>query len=324
MLLTMAVSDVDRHAALIDGRVVVAAPEGVRIEVRALGVQEMFDRLLGGHEFDISEMPIASYARMVAAGDPPYLAVPVFPSRYFRHSCVFVHRAAGLRRPADLAGRRIGVAVFDMAAAVWLRGIFRDDDGLDPRSPVYVTGGQDEPRPGDAHPQFYPDGFTVEHIGADACLSDLLAEGAIDALYTARAPRTYFTDPDRVGRLFADPVAVERDYFARTGNFPIMHTLALRSSLVRSLPGLAAAVAEAFDASLRLALRNLHESAALPVSLPWLVHHAEEADALAAGGLWRNGMEANRPGLELLLGYLWDEGMLARPLTVAELFPLGG
>ncbi|MEZ5235780.1 MAG: hypothetical protein R2749_24240 [Acidimicrobiales bacterium] len=323
MLLTMAVSDVDRHRALLDGRVTIDAPDGVRIEVVALPVQEMFDRLLGGHEFDISEMPIASYARMVAAGDPPYLAVPIFPSRYFRHSCVFVHKGAGLRGPADLAGRRIGVAVWDMAAAVWLRGIFRDDDGLDPRAPIYVTGGQDAPRAGEAHPQVYPDGYTLEHIGPDACLSDLLADGGIDALYTARAPRTYFSHPDRVGRLFADPMAVERDYFARTGNFPIMHTLALRSSVVAEHPALAAAVADAFERSLQLALANLHESAALPVSLPWLVHHAEQTDAQFGRDLWRNGIDANRAGLALLLGYLADEGLLARPLTVDELFPLG-
>ncbi|MEZ5261620.1 MAG: hypothetical protein R2755_07565 [Acidimicrobiales bacterium] len=234
---------------------------------------------------------------------------------------MFVHKGAGLRGPADLAGRRIGVAVWDMAAAVWLRGIFRDDDGLDPArrstSPAART------HAGEAHPQAYPDGYTVEHIGPDACLSDLLADGGIDALYTARAPRTYFSHPDRVGRLFADPMAVERDYFARTGNFPIMHTLALRSSVVAEHPALAAAVADAFERSLQLALANLHESAALPVSLPWLVHHAEQTDAQFGRDLWRNGIDANRAGLALLLGYLADEGLLARPLTVDELFPLG-
>ena len=210
---------------------------GVDPTIELMPVQALFNRQLTEHVFDCCEFPLTSYIRTLESPTKPYLAVPVFPSRHFRLSCVFVHAGSGITEPADLAGKRVGIPVFDMAAAVWLRGIFEDHYGLDRTAPIYVSGGLEEARRGDEHPQYYPAKFHVEHVD-DHSLAELLELGAIDALYTARAPSTW--PSANVKRLFADPVAAEFDYFGKTGIFPPMHVVALKRPLAERHPDLAA------------------------------------------------------------------------------------
>src|SRR5271165_2341681 len=212
--LKIGVSDSDRTRPIASGEVAIA---GAKAEVTLMGVQALFNQQLTEHTFDCCEFPIASYLRSMERPDRQYVAVPVFPSRHFRLSSVFVNTTKGVRTPADLAGKRIGVPVFDMAAAVWLRGIFQDHFGLPRTAPIYVAGGLEAARTGDEHPQFYPERFTHEQRG-DKSLAVLLAEGEIDALYTARAPSTW--PSPTVGRLFDQPIEAELDYFLKTGIFP--------------------------------------------------------------------------------------------------------
>jgi len=237
--LSIGLSDADRTRAVAEGRVRIA---GVEAAPTVMPLQPLFNTQLTTHRFDCCEFPIATWLRQFNRGAPDYVGIPVFPSRHFRLSCVFVNRAKGIVRPAELAGRRIGTMVWDMAAAVWLRGILEEHYGLPARSPIYVNAGLNEPRLGEDHPQEYPDGYAIEHAGPERTLSAMLAEGEIDALYTARAPDSFFTHPDRVGRLFADPMAEELAYFRRSGIHPPMHLIAVKRAIAEAHPWLPRAV----------------------------------------------------------------------------------
>jgi 4,5-dihydroxyphthalate decarboxylase len=317
LTLSLALSECDRHAAFHDGSQQV---EGVALRVVKLPVQEIFNRQMSSFEFDCSEAPIGTYIRLAQRTDNPLVAIPVFPSRFFRHSCVFVNAAAGIARPQDLRGKRVGVPVFDMAAALWIRGIFQDDYDLDPRSVIYFTGGLDEPRAHDLHPQVYPTGFDVRPIGGDRTLSGMLAQGDIDALVTAKAPDSFFAAPDRVRRLFADYRAVELDYFKRTSIFPMMHTVAIRRGVYEANRWLAVSLYKAFEAAHQRALRALFDTTALTTALPWLTAEAEATTAAMGANFWQNGVEPNRACLEKVVLYAAREGLIAKPVDIEGLF----
>jgi 4,5-dihydroxyphthalate decarboxylase len=317
LTLSLALSECDRHAAFHDGTQRV---DGVELRTIKLPVQEIFNRQMSSFEFDCSEVPIGTYIRLTQRPDYPLVAIPVFPSRFFRHSCVFVNAMAGIARPQDLRGRRVGVPVFDMAAALWIRGIFQDDYDLDPRSVIYLTGGLDEPRGHDAHPQVYPAGFDVRPIGGDRTLSDMLARGEIDALLTAKAPASFVTATDRVRRLFGDYRAVELDYFKRTGIFPMMHTVAIRRPVYEANRWLAVSLYKALEAAHRRALEALFDTTALTTALPWLTAEAEATVAVMGNKFWQNGVEPNRAALEKVVLYTAREGLITKPVDIDDLF----
>jgi 4,5-dihydroxyphthalate decarboxylase len=241
----------------------------------------------------------------------------VFPSRHFRLSCIFVAEGAGIDEPADLAGRRVGLPVFDMAAAVWLRGILHDLHGLDRFAPTYVTGGPEGPREGDEHPQYLPPAFKVERR-SDAGLAQLLAAGEIDALYTARAPSTW--PGPGVRRLFADPRGVELDYHRASGIFPAMHVLAVKRAVAEEHPGLPAALYRAFAEAQALARADLFDSAALDTILPWQLEELLDTERLLGPGHWASGLAANRRMLDQVIAYSRADGLVTADLTPEDLF----
>jgi 4,5-dihydroxyphthalate decarboxylase len=312
--LKIGVTDSDRVRPLVDGTVKV---ENVSASFQVLPVQELFNRQLTEHIFDCCEFPLASYLRSLESKERPYVAVPIFPSRHFRLSCVFLNRKAGIRRPADLAGRRIGIPVFDMAAAVWVRGIFQDYYQLDRTAPVYVTGGLEHDRVGDEHPQLYPAKFKVEF--ATRNLAQLLESGDIDALYTARAPSTYRPFSDVV-RLFDDPMAEETAYFAKTGIFPPMHILCVKRSIFEQSPDVGRHLYAAFSKALDIAKQRLLDSAALSVMLPWLVEHLTSTEKVLGGNYWSAGFSANRGALAKIVEYMRDDGLIATDFAPEDLF----
>ena len=315
--LSIGVSDCDRLRAIAEGRVAIA---GVAPEVTQMPLQALFNLQMTEHRFDCCEFPIATWLRHFDRAQQDYVGIPVFPSRHFRFSCVFVNKAKGLTKPADLAGRRVGAMVWDMAAAVWLRGIFAEHYGLPVTAPIYVNAGLEAPRAGEDHPQVYPPGVTVEHV-TDRSLSQMLGSGEIDAIYTARAPSCFFTAPDKVGRLFADPMAAELDYFRRTGIYPPMHLVAVKRAVAEANPWLPRALFDAFAESQRLARLRLHDSATLFAGLPWLVQHLEETERLLGADFWSVGFRANRAMFATLIRYMRAEGLLRRDLAPEELFP---
>jgi 4,5-dihydroxyphthalate decarboxylase len=316
--LKIGVSDSDRTRSIASGEVSIA---GVAAEVTLMGVQALFNKQLTQHTFDCCEFPLTSYLRYLERPDRPYVAVPIFPSRHFRLSNVFVNTAKEITKPADLAGKRIGVPVFDMAAAVWLRGIFQDHFGLARTAPIYVAGGLETARSIDEHPQLYPDRFRHEHRN-DKSLAVLLAEGEIDALYTARAPSTW--PSSSVRRLFDDPVQVELDYFAKTGIFPPMHLIAIKRAIAESNPDLLAAIFQAFAQAQDVARERLFDSAALSTMLPWQLESVLFTEQRLGKDYWPVGLAKNRAMLEVIIRYMVEDGLISTKFAPEDLFSDAG
>ena len=314
MKLTLGLSESARTRPLAAARVAI---EGVDADITVTGVQALFNQQTVEHTYDACEFPIATYLRSLEDPARPYLAIPVFPSRHFRLSCVFVSERSGVTRPADLAGRRVGISVFDMAAGVWLRGILHDHHGLDRFAPTYVIGGLEEARTGDEHPQVYPEGFDFE-FRSDASLAELLAAGEIDALMTARAPSTW--PAGGVRRLFDDPRPVELDYYRATGIFPAMHVLAVKRPLAEANPGLPMALYDAFVRAQALAREDLFDSTALDTLLPWQLEELLATERDLGPDLWSAGVAANRRMLDQVVDYCLADGLISSRFTVEDLF----
>jgi 4,5-dihydroxyphthalate decarboxylase len=315
--LTLACWNYDRTRALADGRV---RAEGIDLNYLNLHVEETFFRMLRQREFDAAEMSLSSYVMSVARGDSPFIAIPVFPSRFFRHSCIFVSAKSGIREPKDLAGKRVGCPEYQMTAPAWIRGILQDEYGVDPASATYCTGGEEEPGREEKLGLDLPAKFRVERIGAGKTLAALLAEGAIDALYTARIPSTFRTRPDAVRRLFEDYVAVERAYYRKTRIFPIMHTVVLRRDVYEANRWIAGSLSKAFETARREALDNLFTTSALTTMLPWQIAQVEDLRREMGEDWWPYGFTPNRPTLETFLRYHHEQGLSKRRLQPEELF----
>ena len=308
------VSNCDRMRPLVDGTVTI---KDVAADFHLMPVQDLFNKQLTEHTFDCCEFPLATYLRALDTPERPYVAVPIFPSRHFRLSCVFVNRNAGIKHPADLAGRKVGIPVFDMAAAVWLRGIFEEYYSLDRTAPIYVTGGLEHARVGDEHPQFYPDKFKVER--ATPSLSSMLDAGDIDCLYTARAPSS-FKPGGNVVRLFADPQTEEMKYFERSGIFPPMHILCVKRSVYERMPEVGQRLFAAFLEAQSVARQRIYDLAALSVMLPWLLEHLLRTEELLGPDYWAAGFARNRTTLAKVIQYMRDDALIGTAFEPEDLF----
>jgi 4,5-dihydroxyphthalate decarboxylase len=315
--LTLACWDYDRTRALADGTV---KPEGIDLTYLPLPVEETFFRMLRYREFDVAEMSLSSYCVQLSRPDPAFIAIPVFPSRFFRHSCIFVSARSGIREPADLKGRRVGSPEYQMTAPVWIRGILSDDYGVRVEDVEHRTGGEEEPGRDEKLRLDLPPSIRVSRIGAGETLSALIADGGIDALFTARAPSTFRSRPQDVRRLFPDFGALEREYFRRTRIFPIMHVVAIRREVYRAHPWIAQSLYKAFVAAQRKAYADLAETAALKTMLPWLVEHVEEARRELGDDWWSYGLAPNRHVLETFLRYHQEQGLSRERLAPEALF----
>jgi 4,5-dihydroxyphthalate decarboxylase len=314
--LSLSCWDYDRTAALRDGRVAV---DGVELTYLALPPEETFFRMLRYAEFDAAEMSLSSYVLSLFADEPPFVAIPAFPSRVFRHGSIYLGPRAEVDAPADLAGRVVGVPEYQMTAAVWIRGMLGEHHGLPVDAVHYRTGGLHEAGRPEKLRLDLPERFDVRPIDRSETLDGLLVSGAIDALYTARAPRS-FGPSGPVRRLFADPKGAEQDYFRATGIFPIMHTVVLRREVYEANRWIARALYDAFHAAKDRVYPDVREVTALKYALPWTVDAAEETVALMGPDFWPYGVEANRVTLETFLRYSHEQGLAKRLLTPEELF----
>tara|TARA_A100001391_G_scaffold204802_1_gene201814 strand:+ start:2454 stop:3446 length:993 start_codon:yes stop_codon:yes gene_type:complete len=307
----------DRTEALRSGDV---QPDGINLNYQSLDVEETFFRMLRNREFDAAEMSMSSYCVTLGRENPAFIAIPVFPSRFFRHSCIFVSAKSGIEKPQDLVGKRIGVPEYQMTAPVWIRGILQDEYGIDPASVTYFTGGEETPGREEKLKLDLPDKFRVEPIGPGQTLTRMLADGEIDALHTARAPSTFYSEPGKVRRLFPDFVEVEKAYYARTGIFPIMHVVALRRDIYEENRWVAQALYKAFSEAQRRSYEELRVSASLKTMLPWQIAMVEETVALMGEEWWPYGIEPNRHVIETFTRYHHEQGLSPRQLTVEEMF----
>ncbi len=315
--LTMACWNYDRTRALAEGRVAV---DGVDLTYLTLGPEETFFRMLRHREFDVAELSLSSYTLSLFREDRPFIAIPVFPSRSFRHSCIYVHAGSGIREPKDLIGKRVGNPEYQMTAPVWIRGILSDEYGVPVDSVTYWSGGEEQPGRTEKIPLSLPAAIRLQPIRADKTLSHMLETGEIDALYTARAPSSFVNGAGNVRRLFEDYAAVEREYYRKTKIFPPMHIVAVRRDIYEQNRWIAQSLMKAFAAAQREVYSELRETGALMHMLPWLTSHVAETEELMGRDFWPYGYEANLHALRTFLRYHHEQGLSKRLLAPEELF----
>ncbi|HLB15980.1 MAG TPA: ABC transporter substrate-binding protein [Burkholderiales bacterium] len=315
--ITIATWDYDRVRAVMDGRVRV---EGCDVNYLPLAPEECFHRAYVNREFEVSEIGFSPYLIAASRGDAPYVALPVFLSRMFRHSAIYVRADRGIEAPADLRDRAVGVPEYQMSAAMWARGMLQDLYGVRPQDMRWRQGGLEQTGRKDKFPLNLPTGFPLEALAPGDTLNAALAEGRIDALFSARPPSCYGDGRAPVRRLFEDFESAERAYFEQTGVFPIMHALGVRRDVHERHPWLAASLFKAFSEAKRIADRDLFEVTALKIGLPWVVSEARRTVALMGEDFWPYGVEPNRRTLEAMTRYSFEQGLAVRKLAPEELF----
>lgn len=315
--LTLACWDYDRTRALIDGTI---QPNGIDLVNVVLPPMETFTRMLRFREFHVSEMSLASYTILKAQGKNPFTAIPVFLSRFFRHSCIYINTASGIQRPEDLVGKRIGVPQYQFTAAVFARGMLHHDYGVTPESVQWLWGGQEEPNSSNATLYTLPENIRLELIPTGKTLSQMLEQGEIDALITPFFPSPFLNGSPNVKRLFESHKEIETDYYRRTGIFPIMHTVVIRNDVLRENPWVTQSLYQAFVQAKARAEHELYETDALKVMLPWMLDAVEETWSVMGRDFWPYGVESNRTTLCALMQYLVEQGLIERAIPIEELF----
>lgn len=316
--LTLACGDYDRTRPLIDGTV---RPLGIDLTCLPMTIEEIFFRMARFREFDAAEMSLSSYLISRAAGqDAPFIAIPAFLSRSFRHSGVYVHAGSGITQPEDLIGRTVGVAEYQLTANVWIRGILADHHGVPVNAVRYRTGGLHRPGRPEKLAISLPDDIDVSRAGPGQTLSDLLASGGIDALYTPRTPRCFAEGDPAVGRLFPDFRTAEEAYWQATGIFPVMHVVAIRADVYQRNRWVARSLMEALSAARAIAVAGIDETASLRYMLPWLADDVARAQRVLGSDYWTYGLAGNEKALAAIVRYARDQGLIPALYEPQELF----
>jgi len=315
--ITIACGNYDRTKAIIDGRVKV---EGCNVTYLPLYPEEIFHRQFVFSEFDVAEMSMSSYIRTVAAGTSEFIAIPAFVSRIFRHNGIYVRKGAGIEKPEDLRGKRVGLPEYQITAVVWMRGMLQHEYGVKPSEIHWRQGGQEQAGRHERTPLKPIPGVDLKSIPEDKTLVGMLRDGELDALFTARGPSSFLAGEPHIGRLFPDARKAEQDYFRKTGLFPIMHMVGIRKSLVERYPWLPVSVFKAFLEAKRLAMIDLTDVNALMVTLPWLEVETRETMGVMGNDFWRYGVKESRHDLEALTQYSFEQGLTDRKVAVEELF----
>lgn len=315
--LTLACGDYDRTRPLWDGFV---RPEGISLNCIVLEPNEIFRRMLKEEEFDVSEMSLSNYITECGKNPRRFVAIPVFLSRAFRHSNLYVNRQSGIREARDLRGKRIGVSEYHTTLALWLRGILQEEYQVSPAEAEWFTGGVEAPGPDDRMGDFTPPpGVIIHRIPPGKCLSGMLRDGELDVLLNPRKPGCY--DGREIARLWENYREMETDYYARTKIFPIMHVVVIKREIYMKHPWAAQSLYRAFTRAKETAITKLTRMGTLPVTLPWAFSEAERAMDLMGRDFWPYGVEANRHVLETMLRYAKEQGLCLPRITVDDLFP---
>lgn len=309
--------DYDRVRPLIDRRVRV---DGAELNFLALEPEETFFRAFRDAEFEISELSLSSTLMQISRGTNKYTPIPIFPSRSFRHSCIYVRAGAGIERPQDLKGRRVAIPEYQVTAAMVARGLLQDEYGVAPHDMHWVQAGLEQAGRDDKIDFKPPEGVIIDKVH-DRTIVDLFETGDVDALVSPRAPLGF--DPAGNGtirRLFPEPGTVEAAYYRKTGIFPIMHMIGIRNDVLAANPWLPSSLMKAFTRAKDIALAELTDVVALKVALPFLPNHVTEAHRLFGADFWPYGVEANRASLEAALRWSFEQGLSARKVSLEEIF----
>ncbi|HEX9788000.1 MAG TPA: PhnD/SsuA/transferrin family substrate-binding protein [Candidatus Binatia bacterium] len=314
--LTLACEDYDRTRPVKDG---IVKPEGIELNYLVMPVEEIFWRMMKYEEFDASELSLGAFLTAASRGRRPFVAIPVFPSRTFRHRCIFVNTASGVQSVEDLRGKRMGVPEYSMTAAVWLRGLFQHEYGVPPSDIHWVQAGEEHPGRKDRVDFEMPPGVRLESR-PDTTLNAMVESGEIDAMMSPRMPTCFLEGSPRVKRLFPNYRQAEMDYFKKTATFPIMHVIVIKRSIYEKEPWVAQTLYKAFCEAKEICMRDLYDTNILRVSLPWTSAEHETTRDLMTADYWPYGLEPNRANLETLHGFLFEQGLIKQNLNLAELF----
>ena len=314
--LTLACEDYDRTRPIKDGRIKL---EGIDLNYLVMSVEEIFWRMMKYEEFDASELSMGAFLTAAARGRRPFVAIPVFPSRTFRHRCIFINAASGIQRPEDLRGKRMGVPEYSMTAAIWLRGLFEHEYGVAPGDIHWIQAGEEHPGRKDRVDFEMPAGVRLESR-PDTTLNAMISSGEIDAMMSPRMPTCFLEGAPQVHRLFPNFRQAEMDYFAKTGLFPIMHLIVIKRTIYEKDPWVAQTLYKGFCAAKDLCMKELYDTNILRVSLPWTSAEYEDTRDLMTTDYWPYGLAPNRSNLETLHGYMLEQGLIKQTLKLDELF----
>jgi 4,5-dihydroxyphthalate decarboxylase len=318
--ITVATWDYDRVRALVENRVRI---EGCDVNYITMPVEECFERAYFHGEFDVAEIGFSPYLIALSRGVCPYVAIPAFLSRMFRHSAIYIRSDRGIAGPQDLRGKTVGVPEYQMSAVMWVRGFLKDEFSIAARDIDWVQGGLENPGRRDKFPLNLPDDFPLRSADG-VSLSALLADGRLDAVMSARVPSCFAAGHPQVRRLFPDYRTAEQDYYRRTGIFPIMHAVGIKRELLARQPWLAASVYKAFLQAKRLADAEFAEITALKIGLPWVAYEYDTTRAVMGSDFWSYGIDGNRKTLEAMARYSHEQGLAVRLLSVEEMFAPAG
>ena len=308
----------DRMQPLYTGEV---QPAGIELNFIPIELpRPIFDRMSGGSEFDVAEYSSSEFIQRYAADQCPFVALPVFPSRSFRHSFIAINKRSGIKKPKDLEGKRVGVALYTMTAAIFIRGLLQHEYGVDLSKIKWVQGAINTAGShGDPHVLPLLKKPNLTHVDSSKSLDDMLLEGEIDATMGTSVPRSILKNPD-IARLIPDFHAVEKEYYARTKIFPVMHLVAIRKDVYEQHPFVATSLYNAFEQAKLLALKKMFSLRALRYMMPFLPDQLDEVRDVFGDDPWPYGVEANRPTLEALVTYMHDQHMIAKKMPIEELF----
>ena len=315
--LTLAISDYDHVRELTSGAI---EPEGIELTCLNLTVEEIFYRFVRFREWEVSELSMAKYVALTSQGDASLAAIPVFPSRIFRHSAIYVRADGGLRQPADLAGRRVGVPEWAQTAGIYTRGALVHQYGVRLEDIEWYQAGVNQPGREEKVDLRLPPGVRLTPV-PDRTLDQMLLSGELAAIVTAHPPASFKARHPDVVQLFPDVIAVEEAYWRATGIFPIMHTVAIRREVLAAHPWVAMNLYRAFEEAKRRSVARALDWSAPRFPVPWVTERAGRARALFGEDFWPYGVDANRPTLEAFLRFAHEQGVAHRPLDVDDLFP---
>ena len=296
-------------------------PHGIDLDVQTIDdPRELFDRLVSRGDLDIAEFSSSEYVAMVSRGCSPFIALPIFMSRSFRHSFICINTSKGIKNPKDLEGRRIGVPLYTMSAAIWCRGILRKEHSVDLSGITWIEGAMDKPGSHGA-PKFHDlaKPTIIERNETGRSLSDLLESGEIDATLGALMPQGFGTS-SKIARLFPNIREIEIASYQKTGNHPIMHLLVMRRELHEQQPWVARILANAFVEAKRMALERLYYTGAPRSMLPFLHAEVEETKAIFGDDPWPDGISRNRSTIDSLIAHMIEDGIITRRPNYDELF----
>lgn len=315
--LTCAISEYDHVRDLASGRV---RAEGIALQVLGMSVEEAFFRMIRFEEFDLSEMSMGRYVSMVSHGDDRFVAIPVFPSRMFRHSSIYVRKDRGINLPADLTGRTIGVPEWAQTAGIYTRGILADHYGVKLKNIHWIQAGVNQAGREEEVSIQLPKGFQLTQVN-ERTLSGMLTSGEIDAVMSAHPPHCADNGISQVGRLFEDFQSEEHAFWQKTGVFPIMHAIVLRRRIFEKHRWIASNLVAAFTEAKERSIARLKEVTASRFPLPWGFEYFRQTTLSFGDDYWAYGIAPNLTTLNAFLRYSLEQGVAVRPLSVDDLFP---